>query len=488
MSYPLWRLRAGSALLPDQTAAADVFGPLDRLTLERLLKAALQNGGEFAEIYAEHSVRNSFILDEERISAARCGVDTGLGIRVLNAARTGYAYSENLDVEELEKTAHAASLIGRGAGGRNVSALRKKSFSSHYLVRTSPESIASKEKAALLRNANSMARSYDRRIKQVKIVYEEHIKKILIANTEGVLANDNSTQTNLGLFVSASDNGKTSSGYAFKSGALGYEHYDMKTVARLVNEAGRMAVSMLEAKDAPAGEYPVVMAKEHCGLFFHEAIGHSLEGDYALTRTSCFWDKKGSRIASEIVSLADQGVLPGSRGTINMDDEGTAGQRTILIDKGECRGFLFDRLNAELMKAASTGNGRRESFRFFPIPRMTNTYLMPGEDDPQDIVKSVSHGIYISRIIGGNVSPTTGNFVFIAPEAYLIESGKITSPLRSIQLIGRGTEVLKKITMIGPDLGSMDGGDCGKDDQSVPVSCGNPTFKVADITVGGARI
>jgi TldD protein len=294
--------------------------------------------------------------------------------------------------------------------------------------------------------------------------------------------------TRLIVFVSALEKGKRSSGYAYKGGTLGYEHYNLKLAAELAEEAGRMAVAMLPAEDAPAGEYPIVMAKGECGTFFHEAIGHSLEGDGARKKTTCFWDKKGEMIATEIVSLADDGTIPGARGSINVDDEGTPGQKNILIRDGKCQGFLYDKLNAKLMNTKSTGSGRRESYQHYPTPRMTNTYLMAGKDDPEDILKSVKKGIYISQIGGGNVSPTTGRFVFSVPEGYLIENGKITSPLKGIQLMGNGPEVLKNITMVGPDLEISGGGTCGKDGQSKPVSDGNPTLKVSKITIGGAKV
>jgi TldD protein len=292
----------------------------------------------------------------------------------------------------------------------------------------------------------------------------------------------------LSVSASALENGKRSRGYAYKGGTLGYEHYDLQVAEELAKEAGRVTMAMLPAEDAPAGEYPIVLAKGDCGTFFHEAIGHSLEGDGARKKTTCFWDKKGETIASKIVSLADDGTVPGARGSINVDDEGTPGQKNILIKDGVCTDFLYDKLNAKLMNTQSTGNGRRESYQHYPIPRMTNTYLMAGSDDPEEILKSVSKGIYIAKIGGGNVSPTTGRFVFSVPEGYMIEDGKITTPLKGIQLMGNGPDVLMNITMVGPDLEIWGGGTCGKDGQGKPVSDGNPTLKVAKITIGGAKV
>jgi TldD protein len=310
----------------------------------------------------------------------------------------------------------------------------------------------------------------------------------MIANSEGVWVEDVQTLSRFYVSVSALEGDKKSRGYKYKGGTLGFEHYDLKLAEQLAADAGRMAIAMLPAEDAPAGEYPIVMARGDCGTFFHEAIGHSLESDGIRKKTSCFWDKKGKMIASKITSLADDGTIPGLRGSINVDDEGIHGQKTILIDKGKCVNFLYDKLNAKLMKTTSTGNGRRESYQYDPIPRMTNTYLLPGSDNPEDILKSVKKGIYVARIGGGNVSSTTGRFVFSVPEGYLIENGKVTKPLKGIQLMGNGPEVLKNIVMVGPDLEIAGGGNCGKARQRKPVSDGNPTLKVSKITIGGAKV
>ena len=366
--------------------------------------------------------------------------------------------------------------------------LKSSKIPSYYLVKVAPDSIVPKKKAKLLWEANSVGRAYDKKINQVNVGFSDVNKKIIIANSEGTWVEDVQTISRLFVSISAIEGDKRSRGYAYKGGTLGYEHYDLKLAEELAKDACRMAMAMLPAEDAPAGEYPIVMAKGRCGTFFHEAIGHSLESDGIRKKTSCFWDKKGKMIASKITSLADDGTIPGARGAINVDDEGTPAQKNILIDKGICTNFLYDKLNAGLMKAKLTGNGRRESYQHYPIPRMTNTYLMAGEDDPESIVKSVKKGIYVARIGGGNVTWVTGRFVFSVPEGYLIEDGKITKPLKGIQLMGSGPEALKNIVMVGPDLEIWGGGTCGKDGQAKPVSDGNPTLKVSKITIGGAKV
>jgi TldD protein len=483
---PLWKLFAYSFPSSDITSNPPI--DLDKEILNKLLSIALQNGGEFAEVYVEYNVSNGIGLDENKIRAASRGVDMGVGIRVLQGEKTGYAHTDDLDKDKLAETARVAGLIASGKMTQRSFDLREIEIPNYYLVNTSPDSIIPQDKAKLLWKANSVVRAYDKRINQVNASFSDTNKRIIIANSEGVYVTDDQTISRLTVRANAIENGKRSRGYAYKGGTLGYEHYDLLAAEKIAKEAGRVAIAMLPAEDAPAGEYPIVLAKGDCGTFFHEAIGHSLEGDGARRKTTCFWDKQGKMIASKIVSLADNGTIPGLRGSINVDDEGTPGQNTVLIKDGVCTGFLYDKLNAGLMKTKSTGNGRRQSYQHYPIPRMTNTYLMAGKDDPEDILRSVKNGIYIKNIGGGNVSSTTGRFVFSVPEGYMIEDGKITTPLKGIQLMGNGPDVLKNITMVGPDLDIWGGGTCGKAGQSKPVSDGNPTLKVAKITIGGARI
>lgn len=485
-TVPLWKLFSYSLPPFDLTSNPPI--DLDKETLRKLLSVALQNGGEFAEVYVEYNVSNSIGLDENKIRAASRGVDMGVGIRVLLGEKTGYAHTDDLSPEKLTETARVASLIASGKMKEQSISLKERKIPNYYLVKTSPDNIIPQDKAKLLWKANSVVRAYDKRITQVGASFSDTNKKIIIANTEGVYVTDDQTISRLIVSASAFESGRRSRGYAYKGGTLGYEHYDLQAAEELAKEAGRKAIAMLPAEDAPAGEYPIVLAKGDCGTFFHEAIGHSLEGDGARRKTTCFWDKQGKMIASKIVSLTDDGTISGKRGSINVDDEGTPSQNTVLIKDGICTSFLYDKLNAKLMNTQSTGNGRRESYQHYPIPRMTNTYLMAGNDDPEDILKSVKNGIYIKNIGGGNVSPTTGRFVFSVPEGYMIEDGKITIPLKGIQLMGNGPDVLKNITMVGPDMEIWGGGTCGKAGQGKPVSDGNPTLKVAKITIGGARI
>jgi TldD protein len=483
---PIWDLFAFSA--PPADFYVNPVCNLSKETLTKLLAIALQQGGDFAEVYVEYTVQNNISIQEDKIHSATRGVDMGVGIRVVDGEKTGYAYSDDLNLEKLKKTAEVAGFIAAKSKVIKPVTLKSQKIPDYYQVKISPDSIVPGKKAKLLWKANSLARAYDKRINQVSVGFSDENKKIMIANSEGVWVEDVQTLSRFYVSVSALEGDKKSRGYNYKGGTLGFEHYDLKLAEQLAADAGRMAIAMLPAEDAPAGEYPIVMAKGDCGTFFHEAIGHSLESDGIRKKTSCFWDKKGKMIASKIASLADDGTVPGLRGSINVDDEGTHSQKTILIEKGKCVNFLYDKLNAKLMKTTSTGNGRRESYQYDPVPRMTNTYLLPGGDNPEDILKSVKKGIYVARIGGGNVSSTTGRFVFSVPEGYLIEDGKITKPLKGIQLMGNGPEVLKNIVMVGPDLEIEGGGTCGKAGQAKPVSDGNPTLKVSKITIGGAKV
>jgi len=485
-TLPLWKLFSFSA--PPSDFYVNPACNLSKETLEKLIAIALQHGGEFAEVYVEYKVTNNIGLEENKIYGATRGVDMGVGIRVLDGEKTGYAFSDDLSFEKLKQTAEVASLIAAEKEIKKPVGLKSSKIPSYYLVKVSPDSIVPQDKARLLWKANSIGREYDKRISQVNVEFSDTNKKIIIANSEGIWVENVQTQTGLGVNVNAIEGDKRSFGYAFKNGTLGYEHYDLKMAEELAKNAGRKAIAMLPAEDALAGEYPIVMAKGYCGVFFHEAIGHSLESDGIRKKTSCFWDKKGKMIASEIASLADDGTVPGARGSINVDDEGTPGQKTVLIDKGKCVNFLYDRLNSKLMNAKLTGNGRRASYQHYPIPRMTNTYLLAGEDNPEDIVKSVKKGIYVARIGGGSVTPTTGRFGFSVPEGYLIEDGKITNPLKGIRLMGSGPEVLENIVMVGPDLEIWSGTSCSKSRQIIPISAGNPTLKVSKITIGGAKV
>jgi len=488
VSMPLWKSLSAKeieALVGGESAAA-VPASLSKDELQKLLKAALSRGGDFAEVYFERTVQNTIGLDEDKISSATRGVDMGAGFRVVQGEKTGYAYSDDLDPGKLKEAAETAALIASGAAGPSQTL---KSFSppSYYLVKVSPDSVAAKQKTELLIKANAVGRAFDKRITQFRAGFSDMTKKIIVANSEGLYVEDTQILTGLSATALALEGSMRGMGYESKSGSYGFEHFNPKLAEELARKAAEMAIRVLPAEDAPAGEFPIVIAKGFGGIFFHEAIGHSLEGDGIRKKTSCFWDKLNKPIATEAVTLLDDGTYKGGWGAVNVDDEGRPGHKTVLIDKGICAAFLQDKLNARLMKMDQTGNGRRQSFRFYPIPRMTNTYLLAGDFAPEDIIKSVDKGLYIAKIGGGNVQSTTGRFVFSVTEGYMVEGGKVTRPLKGIMLMGSGQDVLMNISKVGNDLLIIGGGTCGKGGQSKPVGFGNPTLKVDKITVGGGK-
>jgi TldD protein len=487
VSYPVWKRFAGKETDVVRATDAAVPSALDKDTLGKLLEACLSRGGEFAEIYYERSVTNTISLDEDKISAATRGLDMGVGFRVLQGEKTGYAFSDDLDFARLKEAAETAALIASGAVKERPAKFTALSPPSYYLVKVSPDTIASKEKAALLVKANAVARAHDKRITQVGVGFYDVNKKIMIANSEGLYTEDSQTLSRFGVNCAALEGTQRSMGYESKAGSYGFEHFNLKLADEFGRKAAEMAIRTLPAEDAPAGEFPIVIAAGYGGIFFHEAIGHSLEGDGIRKKTSCFWDKQGQPIATPVVTLVDDGTYKGAWGAVNVDDEGCIGKDTVLIDKGICAGFIQDKLNAKLMKMKQTGNGRRQSYQYYPIPRMTNTYMLNGESAPEDVIKSVDKGLYIVKIGGGNVSSVTGRFVFSVTEGYMLEGGKVTKPLKGIMLMGSGQDVLKNISMVANDLLVIGGGTCGKDGQSKPTGFGNPTLKVDKITVGGKK-
>jgi TldD protein len=487
VSLPLWKhFGAGTAgaLLAEGTGSAS---PLAKDDLRKLLEACLSRGGEFAEIYYERTIENRISLDEDKISTATRGLDMGVGFRVLQGEKTGFAFSDDLDFARLKEAAETAALIASGKAAPAPEKFTALTPPSYYLVKVSPETIASTAKVELLTKANAVARAFDKRITQVGVSFTDINKKIMIANSEGLYVEDAQTLSRFGVSCAALEGINRSRGYESKAGTFGFEHFDVKLAEGFGRKAAEMAIRTLPAEDAPAGEFPIVIAAGYGGIFFHEAIGHSLESDGIRKKTSCFWDKQGQSIASPVVTLVDDGTYKGGWGAVNVDDEGCAGHNTVLIDKGICATFIQDKLNAKLMKMNPTGNGRRQSYQSYPIPRMTNTYMLAGKSLPEDCIKSVDKGLYISKIGGGNVQPTTGRFVFSVTEGYMIEGGRVTRPLKGIMLMGSGQDVLMNISMVANDLLVIGGGSCGKDGQSKPVGFGNPTLKVDKITVGGKK-
>jgi TldD protein len=465
----------------------DRYG-LTETDLERYMAVALSEGGDYADLYFEYTTTSSILLDESLIKTATEGISTGCGVRVLSGDQTGYAYTDDLSPEKITKAARIAARIASGPA--RVSTVGLSTIDTphnFYSVSTPSTDRELSEKLELVRRADVAARAHDPRIKQVRVGYGDQVRHVLIAGSDGRVVTDIQPMVRLSVFTIAQENGKLQSGSSGGGGRVGMEFFQGdKSPETFAREAARLAIVQLEAREAPAGEMEVVLGPGWPGILLHEAVGHGLEADFNRKGISAFSGRIGQRVASEICTVVDDGTIPDRRGSLNVDDEGNATQKTVLIENGILRGYLQDHLSSGLMKATQTGNGRRESYEHIPMPRMTNTYMLAGNEEPQDILRSVKRGLYAANFGGGQVDITNGKFVFTASEAYLIEDGRITSPVKGATLIGDGPTVLTRVTAVGNDLRLDPGiGTCGKDGQSVPVGVGIPTIKVSHLTVGG---
>ena len=462
------------------------FGITERL-LERCLGEALSAGGDYADLYFESVTSTALGVDEQIVKSASQGTSAGCGIRVLSGERTGYAYTDNLSPERLLHAARTAALIASGPAKQPIQGFVETPASDLYPVPLGGFDLDLAARMELLLRADRAARAFDPRVVQVRASYAEELRRILIAASDGAYASDTQPLCRLSVFVIAKEDALATKGSAGGGGRSGLEQFTgSKSPEHLAHEAARGAILQLGALPAPAGEMEVVLGPGWPGILLHEAVGHGLEADFNRKKTSAFAGLIGQSVASPKVTVVDNGTITGRRGSLNVDDEGSATQETVLIEGGVLKGYLSDKLSARLMGMPNTGSGRRESYQAIPMPRMTNTYMMAGEDEPDDIVRSVKRGLYAVNFGGGQVDITNGKFVFSASEAYLIEDGRITAPVRDATLIGNGPEALKYVSMVGHDLKLDEGiGTCGKNGQSVPVGVGMPTIKLDKMTVGG---
>jgi TldD protein len=449
---------------------------------------------DYADLYFEYNISESVGLEEGVVKKVSKNIAQGVGVRAVAAEKTGYAYSDDITVENLLIAAKTARHIAQEGENQRLP-VSKKHLSPHnlYPMETAPIDVPVEEKIRLLESADQIARAYDPRIKKVMASYASEVKTVFILNSKGEMTCDRLPLMRLNVTCIAEDSGRREVG-SFGGGGRHPFLYFLETgtgqtesrLAQYAKEAARQALVNLSAMDSPAGPMEVVLGPGWPGILLHEAIGHGLEADFNRKGTSAFSGRIGERVASELCTVIDDGTIPSRRGSLNCDDEGVPTSRTVLIEKGILKGYLFDRQNAALMKMPLTGNGRRESYAHYPMPRMTNTFMLAGESDPADIIRSVKRGIYAVSFGGGQVDITSGKFVFSANEAYLIEDGKIGAPVKGATLIGNGPDVLTKVTMVGNDLSLDSGvGTCGKEGQSVPVGVGLPTIKISEITVGG---
>ncbi len=460
---------------------------LDENRLDRTLGLVLDHAVDAADLYFQVSREESWALEDGIVKDGSASIEEGVGVRALAGEKTGFAYSDEIQPGALEEASRAARAIAKQSPGREVAAWQRSEPHRLYQPVDPVTSLDDAVKIAWLERVDRETRAMDPRIVQVMASVHAVHEVVLVANSAGQLAGDVRPLVRFNVSVIAEQNGRREQGYAGAGGRYTLEELVAgDRPLALAREAVRQALVNLEAVPAPAGSMPVVLGPGWPGILLHEAIGHGLEGDFNRKGTSAFSNRVGEKVASEYITVVDDGTLSQRRGSLNIDDEGTPTQCTTLIENGVLKGYLQDSLNARLMGTRSTGNGRRESFAHMTLPRMTNTYMRPGPHDPGEIIASVDKGIYAVNFGGGQVDITSGKFVFSASEAYLIENGRVTRPIKGATLIGNGPDVLTRVSMVGNDLKLDEGvGTCGKEGQSVPVGVGQPTVRIDAMTVGG---
>ncbi len=455
--------------------------------LNRTLGEIMKGGIDYADLYFQVSRQESWTLEDSIIREGSFSHDQGVGVRAVSGEKTGFAYSDELLLPALKHAAQAARAIARQGSSKTLPAWQRGGADPLYPLTDPTRSISDQQKTALLTQLEEATRDLDTRVEQVIISMSSSQDLVLVAGSDGTLAADIRPLVRLNVSVILEQNGRREQGYSGGGARADLDYFlNGELPIEYAREAVRQAIVQLEAVPAPAGTMPVVLGAGWPGILLHEAVGHGLEGDFNRKGTSAFSGKVGQRVASALCTIVDDGTIPNRRGSLAIDDEGTPGQYNILVEDGILRGYMQDKLNARLMGVEPTGNGRRESFAHAPMPRMTNTYMLAGPHEAEEIIASVDKGLFAPNFGGGQVDITSGKFVFSASEAYLIEKGKITAPVKGAMLIGDGPEALTKISMVGNDLEMDSGvGTCGKDGQSVPVGVGQPTLKIDELTVGG---
>jgi TldD protein len=459
---------------------------IDQDVIERVLAAGLRTGAEFAEVYAEDKRSSAANLDDGRVEQVTSGRDRGAGVRVVRGETTGYAHTADLSEAGLLAAAEAAAAAAsQGGAGARVVALERRPLHLVSAVTTPPDEVGKATKVELLLRANDAARSAGAAIVQVSAGYGDSRKRMLVANSDGVLVGDEQVRTLFRVTAVASGDTGLQTGYESLGHTIGFELFEQQDVEELARRAARRALTKLNARPAPSGSLPVVIRQGSGGVLFHEACGHGLEADLVGKGASVFRNRVGEVVAAPNVTLVDDGTMSGEWGAIGYDDEGHISQRNVLIQDGVLTDYMWDFLRARKEGKVQSGNGRRQSYMHLPMVRMTNTFVLNGDADPDEIVRATDHGVYIAQLGGGQVNTASGDFVFGMTEAYLIENGEITDPIREGNLIGNGPQVLRDIDLLGNDFAMGMPGTCGKDGQGVPVGDGQPTLRVKALTIGG---
>jgi TldD protein len=468
---------------------------IDDELLSKTLKSMMSRQVDFADLYFQSSQHESWVLEDGIVKEGSYNIERGVGVRAISGEKTGFAYSDDISPQALQQAADAAKGIADSGSGAQVKAFNRQSPIQVYQTVEPLGSLTQEQKIDLLHQVEAHARQIDSRVTQVIASLSGVYETILVSASDGTFGTDIRPLVRLNCSVLVEDNGKRERASAGGGARTDYSYFfDVEVGANkarylsYAEEAVRQALVNLVAIEAPAGTFPVVLGAGWPGVLLHEAVGHGLEGDFNRKGSSAFSGKVGQQVTSELCTIVDDGTLANRRGSISIDDEGTPGQFNTLIENGILKGYMQDKHNASLMGVKPTGNGRRESYAHLPMPRMTNTYMLAGESSPEDIIKSVKKGIFAPNFAGGQVDITSGKFVFTSSEAYLIENGEITSPVKGATLIGNGPEAMKRISMVGNDLKLDAGvGICGKDGQSIPVGVGQPTLKVDEMTIGGTQ-
>ncbi len=453
---------------------------------ESALARALRNGGDYAEIFAEDRSSLSVRMDDGRLEEVSSGVDRGASIRLVKGATTSFGYVDSLDGDAILALADRLSSGVRGQAALPAS-VRVLTLEPRPAPRVSPADVDTSQKAAIVRAAEEAARGRSPEVRQVSTSYSEGRQRVWVASSRGAFASDDRTRIVLGLNVVAERGGVIQTGRETLAGTAGFELFDEEAFRRVAHEAADKALVMLDARPAPSGRMPVILANGFGGVLFHEACGHGLEADYIVKKTSIWEGKLGSRVAEPFVTALDDGTTPGLWGSNAIDDEGSPTEATVVVEEGVLTGYLTDVLRGEKLGLASTGNGRRQNFRHLPYPRMTNTYFARGDISAADLIADTPRAFYAKSLAGGQVDPATGDFVFGVSEGYLIENGRVGPPLKGATLIGNGAEVLRAIDAIADDL-DVKAGMCGKEGQAVPVGTGQPTLRLRELTVGGTAV
>ena len=461
---------------------------LDERKLERVFGTMLAHQVDYADLYFQYGRSESWSLEEGIVKSGSFSIDQGVGVRAVSGEKTAFAYSDDISMTALESAAMATRAIARQGGNQSIPMLGHRKNTKHalYLPHDPIASISAAEKVALLERLERHARALDPRVTQVMASLAGEYDVVMVARNDGQMNADIRPLVRMSLQVIVESNGKREQGSAGGGGRFDYAYFSDDILQKYAAEAVHQAVVNLDARPAPAGNMTVILGSGWPGILLHEAVGHGLEGDFNRKGSSTFSGRVGERVASKGVTVVDDGTIPDRRGSLQMDDEGNPTQRTVLIEDGVLKGYLQDSMNARLMGVALTGNARRESYAHLPIPRMTNTMMLNGAHDPQEIIASVKHGLYAANFGGGQVDITNGKFVFSTTEAYMIENGKITYPVKGATLIGNGPEAMNRVSMVGNDMALDSGvGTCGKEGQHLPVGVGQPTVRIDGLTVGG---